>query len=226
MDAVSSVGRNPSSPGTEVARSSAIAGWHTGAAWKALSPSLQEVLRTPRFTQRVLWLSSTTSIAMYGFVAWMRRDLPICRPLPALGEVACYVAAIGAAVGFLLYRRRMFSADHLTSLFRKDADPIALSTDPRTRVVNEQLRRKIEMLGPFERHFLSTFTAMQAPMVVSLALSTVIALAGLILAFSKRDPILYLPFALVSASLNCLVWPSANRLEGVLQEIRPQLGDA
>lgn len=213
-----SIGRPLGSRLGEGARPTAAAAAYATAAAKPMSPALQDVLRTPRFTQSVLWLACTTSIAMYGIVVWLKRDQPISGTLPAPLEIACYVAAVAGAAGFLFYRRRMLSAEHLISVFRKDADPIALATDPRTRVVNEQLRRQIEMLAPFERHFLAAFNAMLTPMVVSLAFSTIIAIAGMILALDKGDPILYLPFALVSASLNALVWPSPKRLEEVLRD--------
>jgi hypothetical protein len=178
-----------------------------------MSPTLQEALRTPLSIQRTLWIAYTASVGIYWLVISITRSRPIMRPLPQLIEIACYVGACGAAIAFLLYRRRIFSAQYFAGLAPNEVNPITLATDVRRGVVNEDFLRRIEMLGDSDRRFLAAFHAMQSPLIIALALSGLIAILGLILAYNKHDPDVYLPFGVVAVSLNCLVWPTPHRFE-------------
>lgn len=166
------------------------------------------------FTVRVLWTAFVVASLIYGFVAWMSArspDRPFVDRGPLLGDPLFFglaLVAIGAAIAERVLPPLMVSPARLRAAVESDlvidlarnsrldpADITAIAALP------ESERRPFELYGPW-----------QTAMIVRWACSDLIALCGLILAFLRHDPTLFVPFGAVSVVLLLLAKPQLDDL--------------
>jgi hypothetical protein len=178
-----------------------------------ISSNLSAALRRPPlFNQRVFCVAYTVSIGIYWFVLFFTAERPLVRTVPASLKTYCSLAAVAVVVASVIYRRRALSTEHLSGLLQPVSNPEELARDPRTGKVLEDFLRRIEVLSASERRFLALFVRFQTCLIISLALNQVVALLGFVACYLDRQPVAFLPFAVVATGLNVWVWPSVERL--------------
>jgi hypothetical protein len=184
-----------------------------------ISDSLARVLRRFVLIQRVMWAYFTAAIVIYGGVLLFIRgthtggggtiDTPV---LLAIGTVAAIIA-----VASVLHRRWCYSDAYLDRLLGSPIDVRRMARQPRTGRVDEDLTARIDTLEPYERRFVALFVALQAPLLINLAVNEFIALIGFGAAFVAQDFTVFPPFAVAAIALNLRVWPGPDRLYARVQ---------
>jgi hypothetical protein len=172
------------------------------------------------FTVRVLWIAFVVATLIYGFVAWMSAgspDRPYVDRGPLLADpllVALALAALAAAIAERVVPPLMLTPDRRRAAAESD---LVIQLARNTRLDPADIAA-ITALPESEQRAFKLYGPWQTAMIVRWACSEVIALCGLILAFLRHDPGLFVPFGAVSLLLLLLAKP---QLDDLLALTRP-----